>query len=124
MLLIKRGVVQSDDKLIGRAIRQVFAFRKKFDSTLLKHIITTNLPENNERRTLLLEFLSMDEMVDVNSNNISKSDEQQIDKLVFPETEIFLQLLVTVYLIDKKQYKEVRFIKLDFNHFIGSFLFK
>lgn len=110
MLLIKRGVVQSDDKLIGRAIRQVFAFRKKFDSTLLKHIITTNLPENNERRTLLLEFLSMDEMVDVNSNNISKSDEQQIDKLVFPETEIFLQLLVTVYLIDKKQYKEVRFI--------------
>lgn len=124
MLLIKRGVVQSDDKLIGRAIRQVFAFRKKFDSTLLKHIITTNLPENSERRTLLLEFLSMDEMVDVNSNNISKSDEQQIDKLVFPETEIFLQLLVTVYLIDKKQYKEVRFIKLDFNHFIGSFLFK
>jgi hypothetical protein len=52
---IRRGVQNSDDRLIGRAFRQIFAYRKKLDARSLFHAILQNLPDSSTRKTLFLE---------------------------------------------------------------------
>jgi hypothetical protein len=92
-------VKQTDDRLFGRAFRQVFGFRKKFTKKLLKTIITKNLPKNNKKKELL-SYLEDNMEVDGEEN------EKVTNSLA--EIEIFLQILITVFLLDNKKYKEVK----------------
>jgi hypothetical protein len=50
--LISRGVKQIDDRLFGRAFRQVFTLRKKFTTKLLKTIIDKNLHKDNKKKKI------------------------------------------------------------------------
>lgn len=108
--LIRRGVQNNDDRLIGRAVRQVFAYRKRIDKLTLFHIISQNLPENSERKQVLLEQLK-----DVKTE-VKQVDVKKVKKL--PEVEAFLQILLVVFLIDTKQNQEALNCSTDLINFI------
>ena len=95
--MIKRGVQNNDDRLIGRALRQNLTLRRKLDKVALCTVISQNLPESCERKKLLLGYLK-----DV---KVETFETKKLKNL--PEVEIFLQILLTVHLIDTKRYEEV-----------------
>eukprot|EP01080_Neovahlkampfia_damariscottae_P002300 gene2300-2473_t len=106
--LIKRGVQNNDDRLIGRALRQNLTLRRKLDKVTLCTVISQNLPENCERKKLLLDYFK-----DI---KVDSFDTKKLKKL--PEVEVFLQILLTVHLIDTKRYEEAVICSTDMIEYI------
>jgi hypothetical protein len=85
--------------------------RRKLDNVALHTIISQHLPENCERKKLLLGYLNVTTQVEPLDKKIKK----------IPEVEVFLQILLTVHLIDTKRVKEVK--KENIIHPLGCYLF-
>jgi 26S proteasome regulatory subunit N3 len=117
--LVTRAVRQSDDRLMGRALRQTFSMRRKITKPVLSKLISTTLAGNATLSNKLLDALNKVESsaMDTTSDEGSTSgadvtlDEDfnksfKAPKTVIPEVEVWLSLLTVVYLIDRKGYDQ------------------
>lgn len=121
--LITRAVKQNDDRLMGRALRQTFGVRRKFTKPVLTKLVNSLLSSNPTLSSNLLIALSTveDEKVASSAMDTSSDDATWVDialedeefnkslktpKTVVPEVEIYLSLLVIVYLIDRKNVEQ------------------
>jgi 26S proteasome regulatory subunit N3 len=105
--LVQRAVRQDDDRLMNRALRQTFALRRKITKTVLTHLIKTVLQHESHKGTLdkLLGYLQKaTNKMDTSDESSQSSDitPNQAAKSVFPEVEVFLYLLVVIWLVDDK----------------------
>lgn len=127
--MLAKGVQQSDDRLIARAVRQTFHLRKKFTRQLFETVINKVLVES-DRKDVVLGYLAkapqdatlvqLDTPMEVEPTpsdsqaaaaTTTTPTPQEEDKkklqLASPESETLLQTLVVVYLLDKKIVAEV-----------------
>lgn len=92
-------------RFITRVLRKTTTFRKRLTGKILTRIIEQSIPANNELRGELVNYLanaaSSEMEIDLPEDKEAKKEEA---KTVVPEIEVYLQLLVTMFLIDKKDY--------------------
>eukprot|EP00761_Pharyngomonas_kirbyi_P012146 gb/GECH01012173.1/.p1 GENE.gb/GECH01012173.1/~~gb/GECH01012173.1/.p1 ORF type:complete len:514 (+),score=144.21 gb/GECH01012173.1/:1-1542(+) len=110
--LLIRGVLKRDDRLIGRAARQVLVRRRKLaeNPAILKHVIQSALThkEHSSLKEDLLKYLSAHES---STDDINKAEDPLSSFPLIkgtsekvPEVSVLLQLLVVTLLIDKEDY--------------------
>jgi len=56
--LLRKGVSQNDDRMIGRAMRQMLSNRKKLTENILFFVIQQNFTQDSDRKQLLLDLFS------------------------------------------------------------------
>ncbi len=105
--LLQRGVVQTDDRLIARAVRQMFSLRRKLNKQVLvaslQKIFTseTSTEDQMKRRDGLVQYLDTD--LDSSMSDETSTTTSEKVKIV-PEVEVLLHILIVVNLLDTKQY--------------------
>eukprot|EP01100_Stratorugosa_tubuloviscum_P001873 TRINITY_DN1425_c0_g2_i1.p1 TRINITY_DN1425_c0_g2~~TRINITY_DN1425_c0_g2_i1.p1 ORF type:complete len:531 (-),score=208.54 TRINITY_DN1425_c0_g2_i1:138-1631(-) len=96
--LIEKTGTSKEQRFMVRALRTTLSsLRKKFTTLILQQLIFTTL-SNSLLNDQLIEYLSKIDTVELSS------DEKKGNSNL-PEVEIYLQLLVTIFLIDKKNYE-------------------
>eukprot|EP01120_Amphizonella_sp_Union-15-10_P015771 TRINITY_DN8175_c0_g1_i1.p1 TRINITY_DN8175_c0_g1~~TRINITY_DN8175_c0_g1_i1.p1 ORF type:complete len:489 (-),score=91.63 TRINITY_DN8175_c0_g1_i1:48-1514(-) len=95
---IERVVKSNDNRAFNRILRQTFSrLRRKLESQILNNLLQKYFSKDPSRRDYLRHFLFPDvpQPMDYQS--------QHHDSEVLPEVEVYIHLLVTVFLIDTKQ---------------------
>eukprot|EP01126_Amoeba_proteus_P063279 TRINITY_DN8706_c0_g2_i8.p1 TRINITY_DN8706_c0_g2~~TRINITY_DN8706_c0_g2_i8.p1 ORF type:complete len:481 (+),score=100.59 TRINITY_DN8706_c0_g2_i8:113-1555(+) len=105
---VERTAVTKETRYLNRALRYTFtSLRKKLTPRLLSKIVKEFYPKGEEQM-LYLDFLGPIEEMEV--EQLKEETKVPNSKLlvteVHPEVEIYLQLLLTVLLIDSKKYEE------------------
>ncbi|CAO2654506.1 Nn.00g112390.m01.CDS01 [Neocucurbitaria sp. VM-36] len=107
--LLERAVAQFDSRFTLRALRSISSLRKRLtDRVLCSVIILTYSPNNATARTFI-EYIGMDgeaiqsvvaqykEEVQLNKNNTKEP---------LPEVDVYIAILIQVYLYDQKEFDE------------------
>ncbi|KAH9869131.1 hypothetical protein IAQ61_006336 [Plenodomus lingam] len=108
-ILLERAVAQFDTRFTLRALRSISSLRKRLtDRVLCSVIILTYSPNNATARTFI-EYIGMDgeaiqsvvsqykEEVQLNKNNAKEP---------LPEIDVYIAILIQVFLFDTKEYEE------------------
>ncbi|KNG44350.1 26s proteasome non-atpase regulatory subunit 3 [Stemphylium lycopersici] len=108
-VLLERAVAQFDTRFTLRALRSISSLRKRLtDRVLCSVIILTYSPNNATARTFI-EYIGMDgeaiqsvvsqykEEVQLNKNNTKEP---------LPEVDVYIAILIQVYLYDQKEFEE------------------
>ncbi|OAL44884.1 26S proteasome non-ATPase-like protein regulatory subunit 3 [Pyrenochaeta sp. DS3sAY3a] len=108
-VLLERAVAQFDSRFTLRALRSISSLRKRLtDRVLCSVIILTYSPNNATARTFI-EYIGMDgeaiqsvvsqykEEVQLNKNNTKEP---------LPEIDVYIAILIQVYLFDQKEHDE------------------
>eukprot|EP01102_Stenamoeba_stenopodia_P017700 TRINITY_DN6383_c0_g2_i1.p1 TRINITY_DN6383_c0_g2~~TRINITY_DN6383_c0_g2_i1.p1 ORF type:complete len:502 (-),score=125.91 TRINITY_DN6383_c0_g2_i1:1558-3063(-) len=103
--LLEKTANSKEVRHIARVLRKTTTFRKKLSAKLLAHVIEQNIPSSLPLRQELLGYLShsLSAEMDVELPE-DKDAKKEEPKSVVPEVEVYLELLVTIFLIDKKDY--------------------
>eukprot|EP00124_Ichthyophonus_hoferi_P004050 Ihof_evm2s403 gene=Ihof_evmTU2s403 len=95
--LLERGVATKEARYAGRVLRTLPSLRKRATSDLLNQALAAHLAEGHPVRVYLQKFLGKG--MDVDSPRTNRKS-----KMV--ETEIYLQLLAVIFLLDNKRYDD------------------
>ncbi|VEU19402.1 DEKNAAC100528 [Brettanomyces naardenensis] len=102
--LIERSAQNFDPRYILKVFRELTPVRKEITSDTLVSLIESVYPPTNSHRAYLLEALSADPSAEMDTED----DDNQVPKRnPIPEVDIFIHLLVQIYLHDKKQFKKL-----------------
>lgn len=107
--LIEKTVISKETRFIARVLRQLSSTRRRINAVALKHIISQTFPQGNEQGKRLLSYL---EKVPVEKDvptpmEITSTETGPSKKEILPEVEVYLHLVVVIFLIDKKMHQEV-----------------
>lgn len=111
--LIERAVSLKEIRIMARAIRLLMALRRKLTATTLTNFVTFSLSPDSESRTRLLKHLAeesseMDVDGGVSASSDGRHHHNKASVGALPETECTVQLVVLIYLIDKKRLEEAK----------------
>eukprot|EP00250_Pteridium_aquilinum_P002098 c12300_g1_i1 orf=160-1653(+) len=107
--LVERGVVAKEMRLIARALRLMISLRRRFRGSSLANFLKHVLPPASEPLSRLLPYVAKDAEKDMEVDSPSSTLHVASHKLaLLPEVEILCYLVVLVYLIDQKQFKEAK----------------
>eukprot|EP00818_Percolomonas_sp_WS_P001253 CAMPEP_0117452934 /NCGR_PEP_ID=MMETSP0759-20121206/9914_1 /TAXON_ID=63605 /ORGANISM="Percolomonas cosmopolitus, Strain WS" /LENGTH=522 /DNA_ID=CAMNT_0005245851 /DNA_START=62 /DNA_END=1630 /DNA_ORIENTATION=- len=125
---IVTGVLQKNDRVLGRAWRKVYQFRSNLNAHILLTVAKDVLPEKDYSH--LKQILSQ---VDKSEDAMTDVDDAQTvpDKVPLPEVHVFLYTFVVIYLIDKNRLREavelsnqlVETIDQNFSHLVTVHFF-
>eukprot|EP01119_Soliformovum_irregulare_P003147 TRINITY_DN1346_c0_g1_i2.p1 TRINITY_DN1346_c0_g1~~TRINITY_DN1346_c0_g1_i2.p1 ORF type:complete len:510 (-),score=159.97 TRINITY_DN1346_c0_g1_i2:55-1584(-) len=111
--LLEKTVQTKETRLTSRVLRSLGSLRRRVTSQALNDLVTSLLPADHPSRTSLLKHLAKvpadqkAEAMDTSSETASTTaSSEKKPKNVLPEVEIYLHLLVTLFLLDKKLYAE------------------
>ena len=107
---------------MSRVLRTISSTRRRITAAILKDIVNQYFPdENSTERNNLIKTLDKvpaePQPMEIAKEEAASAEQRKATSLI-PEVEIYLHLLVVIYLIDKKLYNEVVFVLL-FSHFAG-----
>ncbi|TDZ38293.1 putative 26S proteasome regulatory subunit rpn3 [Colletotrichum trifolii] len=117
--LLDRAVALFDARFTLRALRSISTIRKRLTPDILAQVIVETFPANAasgnvakqllaaiDRENVSLGRPSGGEMeIDTEPSKTPKNGQKKETKDVIPETDIFLGILIQVYLFDSKQYE-------------------
>jgi len=124
---IERAVLTKDSRLISRLLRNLASTRKRLNTESLRNLIQFSFSSeaNQEQKENLLKYLQvvssssmnvdskvvseMNEPIpmDISSTESNKEDSEKRTRFsLVPEVEIYVRLLVSLFLIDSKHYEE------------------
>jgi 26S proteasome regulatory subunit N3 len=114
--LLEKSVITKETRFMLRVLRTLNIIRRKITLDILKQFINQTFIselEQNQKQILLsyLEKVPLDknELINMNSQETSPIDiSKQKSKVTLPEVELYIYLLVTIFLIDKKMYNEAK----------------
>lgn len=107
--LVERGVAAKEMRLIARGLRLMISLRCRFRASSLANFLKHMLPPASEPLLRLLPYVSKDAEKDMEVDSPSSTLHVASHKLaLLPELEILCYLVVLVYLIDQKQFKEAK----------------
>lgn len=106
--LIEKTVISKETRFIARVLRQLSSTRRRINAVALKHIISQTFPPGNEQGKRLLSYL---EKAPVEKDvptpmEITSTKTGPSKKDILPEIEVYLHLVVVIFLIDKKMHQE------------------
>lgn len=113
--LLERAVAQFDARFSLRALRSIPTIRKRLTRDILAQVITEVYPPSNQMaKTLLAAINKENELDDSRPRDMDVDSETRphfgptkaaLSKEVLPEIEIYLSILVQVYLFDAEDYQ-------------------
>ncbi|PKY44576.1 hypothetical protein RhiirA4_400049 [Rhizophagus irregularis] len=99
-VLLERAVATFESRFITRVLRTAASIRKRLNAEILSQAIRDVYPRDAVDKRRLLKFLGKDSgVMDVDSDDTTKDNPQ-----VLPEIDLYLHLLVMIYLLDKQDY--------------------
>ncbi|RIA82899.1 proteasome regulatory subunit C-terminal-domain-containing protein [Glomus cerebriforme] len=102
-VLLERAVSTFESRFITRVLRTTASIRKRLNAEILSQVIRDVYPRDSIDKGRLLNFLGKDSgIMDVDLDDIAAKDNPQ----VLPETDLYLHLLVMIYLLDKQDYDQ------------------
>lgn len=101
--LLEKSVVTVESRYTTRVLRTFGTVRRRLNSRVLSKAISELYPQNHPGKASLIGYLD-DSSMEVDTA-ISSSGEKARDSIL-PEIELYLNLLVLVYLHDSKQYEK------------------
>ncbi|KAJ9050529.1 26S proteasome non-ATPase regulatory subunit [Entomophthora muscae] len=106
--LLEKAVNLLETRFITRVMRSVPSMRKHLRSSVLVKAIQKNYPEDHVRGAKLLEYLgcSSTDSMDINENG------KNLASAIIPETELYLGLLVQIFLLDTNEWRKYTTIML------------
>ncbi|CAN9247544.1 unnamed protein product [Alternaria alternata] len=108
-VLLERAVAQFDTRFTLRALRSISSLRKRLTDRVLCSVIILTYSPNNATARNFIEYIGMDgeaiqsvvsqykEEVQLNKNNTKEP---------LPEVDIYIAILIQVYLYDQKEFEE------------------
>ncbi|CAG5185092.1 uncharacterized protein ALTATR162_LOCUS11220 [Alternaria atra] len=108
-VLLERAVAQFDTRFTLRALRSISSLRKRLTDRVLCSVIILTYSPNNATARNFIEYIGMDgeaiqsvvsqykEEVQLNKNNTKEP---------LPEVDVYIAILIQVYLYDQKEYEE------------------
>jgi 26S proteasome regulatory subunit N3 len=108
--LIEKTVQAKETRLMSRVLRTISSTRRRITTAILKDIINQSFPdENSAERNNLIKTLDKvpaePQPMEIAKEDTASAEQRKATSLL-PEVEIYLHLLVVIYLIDKKLYNE------------------
>jgi len=109
--MIEKTVQTKETRLMSRVLRTISSTRRRITAAILKEIINQYFPEENAvQRDNLIKTLDKvptePQPMDIIKEAAPVAETRKPATTLLPEVEIYLHLLVVIYLIDKKQYNE------------------
>lgn len=113
----KTGITK-ELRFLSRSLRNTFArLRRKLTDVMLARVLSEQYPESEARAKLARFFPAAPEVVEP----MKVDGAEQTAKEFTPELEIYLRLLVVVYLVDKKQFADARGVVEDLVDYLSTF---
>ncbi|KAH8880345.1 hypothetical protein GQ53DRAFT_670149 [Thozetella sp. PMI_491] len=116
-LLLERAVVQFDARFSLRALRSISSIRKRLTPDILAQVVSETFTPSSPSAEIARQLLAAIDRAGVplgrpHSNDMEIDSEPKTiksgpkkDKEVIPEVDVFLGILVQVYLYDSKQFQ-------------------
>jgi len=100
--LLQRAVETIESRFTTRVLRTAASIRRRINANILAQAVRDNYPKDDTRKTNLLCYLGKDsEVMEVDE---VPAKEQTIS--VLPEIDVYLHMLVIIYLLDKQEYEK------------------
>lgn len=99
---IEKSVSTKEPRFMSRALRALVSIRRKLNHTVLRKLIGAYFPSTNTAKEELLKFI--DEPMEGSENNVQRPKSSRY--VFLPEIELYLHLLVTLYLLDNERKSE------------------
>lgn len=106
--LVERGVATKELRLIGRALRHLISLRRRLKRSVLVSFLKHVLPSGSDTLSRLLPYVTKDDEMEMEVDSPSMMLATSYKHSSLPELEILSYLLVLVFLIDQKQYKDAK----------------
>jgi len=113
--ILEKTVQTKETRLTSRVLRSLGSLRRRVTQQALNDLISSLLPSDHPSRTALLKHLAKapasgdatkTDAMEVSNQTAATTAAEKKPKTVLPEVEIYLHLLVTIFLIDKQLYAE------------------
>lgn len=107
--LLERAVAQFDTRFTLRALRSISSLRKRLTDRILCSVIVLTYPPNNPTARILIEAIGMNReaITDVVSQYAAEfSNSKQSLKEIIPEIDVYIAILIQVYLYDSKEFED------------------
>ncbi|KAI4389992.1 hypothetical protein MLD38_002151 [Melastoma candidum] len=105
--LIETGAYAKEVRRIARAVRLTVALRKKLTNSVINGFLDFALGPSSEARARLAAYVAKDDEHGMEVDTAT-SGGQSSSKHLLPEIEIYCHLLVLIFLIDQKQFKQAK----------------
>lgn len=96
---IEKAVSSKEPRFITRALRSIVTLRRKLNNSVLRRSISAYFPGLPATPSALLEYLEPPK-----TDDVQKTHPRSSKYSLLPEVEIYLHLLLLVFLIDEKKY--------------------
>lgn len=107
--LLERAVAQFDTRFTLRALRSISSLRKRLTDRIICSVIVLTYQPNNPTARILIEAIGMDgeAITDVVSQYAAEfSNSKQSLKEIIPEIDVYIAILIQVYLYDSKEFED------------------
>lgn len=114
--LLERAVTHFDARFTLRALRSISSFRKRLTPDIIAQVVTETYPTANTTTDALLKAIGKhgatlgkqpaSEMEVDNESKPSPSKAKKEPKEIVPEIDLFLSIIVQIYLLDNKSIKQ------------------
>jgi 26S proteasome regulatory subunit N3 len=113
--LLERGVASSESRYSARVLRSLATTRKNLTGKRLRGIITSYFPGGDPEATYLLSCIETSAM------DVDASERKRTERAgVLPEAEMYISLLVLVYLLDHKEHDKAARLSSTLVHKIST----
>ncbi|KMU84541.1 26S proteasome non-ATPase regulatory subunit 3 [Coccidioides immitis H538.4] len=109
-ILLERAVMHFDPRFTLRVLRTISSMRKQLSAELLAQVVVETYQRSDSRASFLLKALGKEAAFDAVPNdtsmdvdNGSKSPKSGIPKEIIPEIDIYLSILIQIYLYDTEE---------------------
>ncbi|RUS22332.1 proteasome regulatory subunit C-terminal-domain-containing protein [Endogone sp. FLAS-F59071] len=100
--LLQRAVETIESRYTTRVLRTTASVRRRLNPEVLAQAVRDNFPKDDARKNSLLHYLGKDtDIMDVDET----SPKEQVTN-VLSEVDVYLHLLVIIYLLDKQEYEK------------------
>jgi len=105
--LLEKTVSTKETRISSRVLRSISAQRRKLNSEVLRTLIEQVFDDDSAIKQQLLQSIKNTDSsaMDTTSTSSSQSDSAKRSK-VLPEAEVYVRLLIVIFLIDRKLYDQ------------------
>lgn len=109
---IDKSINAKEPRYILRILRSLSATRKNINATVLRRVVNVFYSNAPAQKEILLAYI--EEPMDIGADGVKAPTTKSVKFSVntLPEHDVYFHLLVILYLLDLKKYKEVRFFCL------------
>ncbi|CAG8459381.1 52_t:CDS:10 [Ambispora leptoticha] len=98
-ILLERAVATIESRFTTRVLRTTASIRKRLNANILAQAIKEAFPRDSVDKARLLSYLNKDSVMEIDAEENSREATS-----ILPEIDLYLHLLVLIYLLDKQDF--------------------